>query len=139
MSSKPSRSNSEAEQNRADDRNGDSPDEDTADSAGLKITLPEGSESVSDAIVTHREMLNDPQEHGLATDQDITHLSEAVETMTEDVDKIKQQYEENESEVIELRECVQRQQEQIDELQSMVTSLAEILGTETDWRTFDGS
>ncbi|MFB6122413.1 MAG: hypothetical protein ABEJ78_03020 [Haloferacaceae archaeon] len=111
--------------------------EETSDASPLTITLPDGSESVSDAIITHRAMLSEPQEHGLATGQDITHLSEAVEGLSADVEEISQQYDENQSTVAELQDRIERQQRQIDELQSMVTSLAEILGTGTEWETFD--
>ncbi|WP_415378908.1 hypothetical protein [Halosimplex sp. TS25] len=137
MSSKPTNSNAGTEQDQAAESDGESSSEDAAASNGLKIALPEGSESVSDAIVTHREMLREPDQHGLATDEDITHLSEAMEKYSEAVDDINQQYDETDSDIAELQEVVQHQQAQIDELQSMVTSLAEILGTETEWRSFE--
>lgn len=139
MSSKPTTSNSSTEEDHAAEPDSNSQSEDTADSHALKIALPEGSESVSDAIVTHREMLREPEQHGLATDQDITHLSEAMETLSDDVDSVRQHHDEYDSDITELREVVEHQQEQIDELRSMVTSLAEILGTETEWRSFDSS
>lgn len=110
-----------------------------ADSEGLKIALPEGSESVSDAIVAHREMLNDPENNGLATEEDITHLSEAVNSLSGEVSELSQHHEERESDIVELRGLVEQQQEQIRELRQMVTSLAEILGTETEWDTFGDS
>lgn len=113
--------------------------DETGDSHALTITLPDGSESVSDAIVTHREMLREPREHGLATDQEITHLSEAMEALSADVEEVNRQYDANQSTVTDLREVVEQQQRQITELRSMVTSLAEILGTEAEWDTFDGS
>lgn len=137
MSSKPTNSSHGTEQERAAKTDDDSPSEDAAASNGLKIALPEGSESVSDAIVTHREMLREPDQHGLATAEDITHLSEAMETYSETVDEIRAQYDETDADIEELQEVIERQQAQIDELRSMVTSLAEILGTETEWRSFD--
>ncbi|PSQ59923.1 MAG: hypothetical protein BRD23_03265 [Halobacteriales archaeon SW_9_67_25] len=103
-----------------DDSDSSQPPVEDSESQPLTIALPDGSASVSDAIVTHREMLIEPQEHGLATDEEITHLSEAR------------------SQISELQETVERQQRQIEELQSTVTSLAEILGTEAEWQTFDG-
>ena len=66
MSSEPHDSNPGVEQDGA----GEHPEE-TVDSPALTIALPDGCESVSDAIVTNREMLREPQEHGLATDEDI--------------------------------------------------------------------
>ena len=134
MSSKPPESNTDAEQDPADD---DQPTEGTSDANPLQITLPDGSASVSDAIVTHREMLREPQEHGLATEQEITHLSEAMESLSADITETSREHDESRSEIEELREVVATQREQIDELQSMVTSLAEILGTDTEWQTFD--
>lgn len=107
------------------------------DTNGLTIALPKGSASVSDAIITHREMLNAPREHGLATEDDVEHLSEACDTISGNLDEVRTQYEENQTEVAELRALVEEQQNQITELQSMISSLAEILGTDTEWESFD--
>jgi chromosome segregation ATPase len=136
MSSKPPESNTDAEQDPADADDAQPTDE-TPDANPLQITLPDGSASVSDAIVTHREMLREPQEHGLATEQEITHLSEAMESLSADITETSREHDESRSEIEELREVVATQREQIDELQSMVASLAGILGTETEWETFD--
>jgi chromosome segregation ATPase len=137
MSSEPKESSHGTEQNRSTRSDGDPSGTDGAESQRLTIALPDGSESVSDAIVTHREMLIEPKEHGLATDEEIVHLSEAMETLSEDVEEVTQQYADSQSQTDELRERVKRQQRQIDELRSAVTSLAQILGTEAEWETFD--
>ena len=138
MSSKPPDSSPDAEQDPTADADDAQPAADTPDANPLQITLPDGSASVSDAIVTHREMLREPQDHGLATAQDITHLSEAMESLSADITETSREHDESRSEIEELREVVATQREQIDELQSMVASLAGILGTETEWETFDG-
>ena len=135
MSSKTSDPNGDADQEQtADDTQ---PADAAPDANPLQITLPDGSESVSDAIVTHREMLREPQDHGLATAQEITHLSEAMESLSGDITETTQQHDESRSRIDELEDTVARQRQQIDELQSMVASLAGILGTETEWETFD--
>jgi chromosome segregation ATPase len=132
MSSEPHESNPGVEQDGAAEH-----PEEGVESPALTIALPDGCESVSDAIVTNREMLREPQDHGLATDEDIVHLSEAIEGLSGTVEEVSQQYEESQETVSELRDTVERQQEQIDELQSMVSSLADILGTEAEWDTFE--
>jgi chromosome segregation ATPase len=134
MSSKPQNSSPDADDDAA---------ESGAESANapaanpLQIALPDGSESVSDAIVTHREMLREPQEHGLATEEDITHLSEAMESLSGTIQETTRRSEESQARIAELEELVETQERQIEELQSMVDSLAGILGTETEWRTVD--
>ncbi len=135
MSSDAADSTPDAEQNQSSDSD-TAVLEDTS-SQPLTITLPEGSQSVSDAILAHREMLRTPEEHGLATAQEITHLSEAIEGLSEDVTEVSQEYDGTEAEVAELQDVVKQQQQQIEELRSAVTSLAEILGTETEWQAFD--
>lgn len=135
MSSEPQESNPNVEQDGAAETDNESPTE--AKTPALTIALPDGCESVSDAIVTNREMLREPANHGLATDQDITHLSEAMEGLSASVEEVRHKHDENESDVTELQNLVERQQQQIDELQSMVASLADILGTEAQWETFD--
>ncbi len=137
MSSESQEPNSNAEAEETPDSGGDPAAKDTTSAPALTLALPDGSESVSDAIVTNREMLREPQEHGLATDQDITHLSKAMEGLSSSVEEVKHEHEKSESEIDELRAVVERQRQQIDELQSMVTSLADILGTEAEWDTFE--
>ncbi|MEF8826707.1 MAG: hypothetical protein V5A27_10285 [Halapricum sp.] len=136
MSSEPKESSPNVEQDGSAESDSNPPPEDTTDSPALTIALPDGSESVSDAIVTNREILREPQKHGLATDQEITHLSEAMEGLSTDVEEASHKYDENRSDVAELQNLVEQQQRQIDELQSMVASLADILGTEAEWETF---
>lgn len=137
MSSEPKESSSDVKQGESEESDTASQTMDSAASPGLTITLPEGSTSVSDAIVTNREMLREPQNHGIATDEDITHLSEAMESLSGKVDNVNRQYDESQSSVNELQHLVEQQQQQINELQTMVTSLADILGTEAEWNTFD--
>lgn len=137
MSSETTEAPPDVEQDQPVDSDSNTPVTDTSASQPLTITLPDGSESVSDAILSHREMLHAPQEHGLATDQEITHLSEAVEALSADVEENSQQSDESQAELAELRSLVEQQRRQIDELQAAVTSLAGILGTETEWETFD--
>lgn len=132
MSSEPTDSNPNVEQE--DTREST---EDAANSRGLTIALPEGSTSVSDAIVTNREMLREPREHGLATEEDITHLSEAMEGLSAKVQTATANSHETKSTVEELQAVVEQQRRQIEELQSMVASLADILGTEAEWETFE--
>ena len=138
MSSETTEATPEVEQEQPVDSDSSTPIEDTSASQPLTITLPDGSESVSDAILSHREMLRAPEEHGLATDQEITHLSEAFEALSADVEENSQQCDESQAELTELRTLVEQQRRQIDELQAAVTSLAGILGTDTEWETFDG-
>ncbi|SDY02620.1 hypothetical protein [Halobellus clavatus] len=139
MSEETSDADTGTDQQPSSDSDSAAPDTETSDESPLTIALPDGSESVSDAIIAHREMLSEPRDHGLATEQDITHLSEAVEGLSTDIEGLSQQYEEDRPAITELQNVVEQQQRQIRELQSMVTSLAEILGTETEWQTFDDS
>lgn len=135
MSSDAAESSTDAEQSGSQDSETVVPE--SASSQPLTIALPEGSQSVSDAILAHREMLRTPEEHGLATDQEITHLSEAIEGLSEDLTEVNQQYDGAQADVAELQEVIRQQQRQIDELRSTVTSLAEILGTGAEWEAFD--
>ncbi len=113
-------------------------DDDSTPVAGpLKIKLPDGSESVSDAILSHREMLQAPEDNGLATSEEITHLTEAIESLSTEVQETGQQLDGTQTEVDEVKDAVANQQKQIEELQSAVNSLAEILGTSTEWNGFD--
>jgi len=135
MSSDAAESSTDAEQGGSQDSETVVPE--SASSQPLTIALPEGSQSVSDAILAHREMLRTPEEHGLATDQEITHLSEAIEGLSEDLTEVNQQYAGAQADVAGLQEVIRQQQRQIDELRSTVTSLAEILGTGAEWEAFD--
>ncbi|MFP8958013.1 hypothetical protein ACLI4Y_14915 [Natrialbaceae archaeon A-CW3] len=137
MSSDSKESTQDVKKNQSPETDNTSSATDTPETQPLSITLPDGSENVADAIVTHREMLTDPHEHGLATDEDISHLSEAMETFSGRFKKTSQQYDETQSEIDELQNLVEQQQQQINELQSVIISLADILGTEAEWTTFN--
>ncbi|MFC7096546.1 hypothetical protein [Halobaculum marinum] len=137
MSSGPRDSNPDATQDDSNQTDDAAQGGDVAESPGMTIPLPEGSTSVSDAIVTNREMLRDPENHGLATDGDIENLSGAMESLSAKVERVNHQHEDGAARLTELEELAERQQQQIDELQSMVSSLVDILGTEAEWTTFD--
>ena len=137
MSSETAETGAEDQQEQAVESADESADGALTEARPLTIDLPDGSASVSDAILSHREMLRAPEEHGLATNEDITHLSEAMDTLSTEIEETGQESEETREEVEELRETVERQRRQIVELQATVDSLAEILGTSTEWETFD--
>ena len=137
MSSETAEAGAQDQQEQAVESADESGDGALTETRPLTIELPDGSASVSDAILAHREMLRGPEEHGLATGEDITHLSEAMDTLSTEIEETGQESEETREEVEQLRETVERQRRQIDELQATVDSLAEILGTSTEWDTFD--
>jgi len=137
MSGQTADSDADTDDDRTTESDDAQPTDGAPDANPLQIALPDGSASVSDAIVTHREMLRDPQEHGLATEQDVTHLSEAIESLSANISETNQQHDQSRSQIEELQDLVEQQRRQIDELQSMVASLAGILGTETEWQTFE--
>lgn len=139
MSSEPRDSNPDATQDDSEQSDAAEDASDAAGSPGMTIPLPEGSTSVSDAIVTNREMLREPERHGLATEGDIENLSGAMESLSAKVERVDRQHEDGDERLTELEELVERQQQQIDELQSMVSDLVDILGTEAEWTTFDDS
>jgi len=109
---------------------------DTA-SSPLTIDLPDGSASIAEAIHAHREMLHNPSENGLAADEDISHLSEAVGELSQKLQQSKKQRQEADSQVTELERTIAHQQRQIQELHAVVESLMDILGTETEWESFE--
>ncbi|MFC7137378.1 hypothetical protein ACFQRB_14875 [Halobaculum litoreum] len=139
MSSGPRDSNSDATQDDSEGTGEAAHASEAAESPGMTIPLPEGSTSVSDAIVTNREMLREPEQHGLATEDDAANLSGAMESLSGKVERVTNQYDDGEARLTELEELVEHQQRQIDELQSMVGSLVDILGTEAEWTAFDDS
>jgi peptidoglycan hydrolase CwlO-like protein len=132
MSSEPTESSTETEPEQHTESGADTASQPQSGSQPLTITLPDGSESVSDAILSHREMLRAPDDHGLATTQEITHLSEAMEALSADVEAATDE-EQHQADVTELQTAIEQQQQQIAELRSAVTSLAEILGAEVEW------
>jgi len=109
---------------------------DTAPSP-LTIDLPDGTASIAEAISAHREMLHNPAENGLAADEDISHLSEAVGDLSQNLQQSKQNQQKTDSQVTELERTVAHQQRQIQELHAVVESLMDILGTETEWDSFE--
>ena len=137
MSSETAEAGAQDQQEQAVESADESGDGALTEAQPLTIELPDGSANVSDAILAHREMLRAPEEHGLATGEDITHLSEAMDTLSTEIEETGQESKETREEVEQLRETVEHQRRQIDELQATVDSLAEILGTSTEWETFD--
>ena len=111
-------------------------DTDTA-SNPLTIDLPDGSATVAEAIHAHRDMLHNPSENGLAADEDISHLSEAVGELSQKLQQSKKKRQEADTKVSELERTVSHQQRQIQELHSVVESLLDILGTSAEWDSFD--
>lgn len=139
MSSEQEESGSDVEQDGSAESGKTSKSRDAEASPELTISLPDGSTSVADAILTNREMLCNPEASDIATEEDITHLSKAMESLSSKVEKTERQFDESQSRVTELEALLEQQQRQINELQSMVNSLAEILGTEAEWDSFDGN
>jgi len=110
----------------------------------LTIDLPDGTANIAEAIRANRDVLHNPSENGLAADEDISHLSEAVGDLSQKLQQSKQKRQEaeakrqeTESRVDELEMTVAHQQRQIQELRSVVESLMDILGTSTEWESFD--
>jgi len=104
----------------------------------LTIGLPDGSESVSEAILSHRRMLTNPSEHGLVSADDAAEVQETVAELAEEVpEDLQGEMETLEASVEELATGVDRQEQQIRELRDTVASLAEILGASVEFRTFD--
>ncbi len=110
-------------------------DTDTA-SSPLTIDLPDGSATIAEAIHAHREMLHNPSENGLAADEDISHLSEAVGDLSQKLQQSTKKRQEADAKVTELERTVSHQQRQIQELHSVVESLMDILGTSAEWDSF---
>ncbi len=111
---------------------------DTAPSP-LTIDLPDGTASIAEAIGAHREMLHNPAENGLASDEDISHLSEAIGDLSKNLQQSKKKQQGAGSQVTELERTVAHQQRQIQELHAVVESLMDILGTATEWDSFEGA
>jgi len=111
---------------------------DTATSP-LTIDLPDGTASIAEAIAAHREMLHNPNENGLAADEDISHLSEAVGELSQNLQQSRRKQQEATSQVTELERTVAHQQRQIQELHAVVESLMDILGTKTEWDSFEAA
>jgi hypothetical protein len=117
---------------RPDEEAAAEPDE-TGTGGPLTITLPDGSESVSEAILSNRQMLTNPSENGLASAEETTEAREAIETLSEEIP------EDLQGEVETLRGSIEgmtarldRHERRIDELQETVQSLGEILGASVE-------
>jgi len=104
----------------------------------LTIALPDGSESVSEAILSHRQMLTNPSDHGLVSVEEAEEVRETVDRLAEEVpEELRDEMTDLEASVDELADGVDRQQRQIQELRDTVASLAEILGASVEFRTGD--
>jgi len=104
----------------------------------LTIGLPDGSESVSEAILSHRQMLTNPSEHGLVAASEAEDVQETVAELAEEVpDDLQDELVELETSVGELAGRLDRQERQIGELRATVASLADILGASVEFQTFD--
>ncbi|AZH26627.1 hypothetical protein [Haloplanus aerogenes] len=110
----------------------------SAEAEPLTIGLPDGSESVSEAILSHRQMLTNPSEHGLVSASEAEDVRETVADLSERVpEELQDELAELETSVDDLVERLDRQERQIDELRATVASLADILGASVDFQTFD--
>jgi hypothetical protein len=122
----------------------DATDEPAAESAvtgevePLTIGLPDGSESVSEAILSHRQMLTNPSEHGLVSASEAEEVKETVADLSDRVPpELQDELAALETSVEELADGLDRQERRIDELRATVASLADILGASVDFQTFD--
>ena len=130
-----------AEATVVDDSENDSAPESavTGEVEPLTIGLPDGSESVSEAILSHRRMLTNPSEHGLVASSEAEEVQETVADLSERVpEELEDELAELETSVEGLADRLDRQDRQIEELRATVTSLADILGASVEFRTFDG-
>jgi len=113
----------------ADEAAGDAPDAEP-----LTITLPDGSESVSEAILSHRRMLTNPSEHGLVAAEEGEEILDAVEALSADVpEDLDEELTALERSVEGMVDRMDRQERRIEELQDTVESLAEILGASVEF------
>ena len=104
----------------------------------LTIGLPDGSESVSEAILSHRQMLTNPSEHGLVSASEAEDVRETVADLSERVpEELQDELAELETSVDDLVGRLDRQERQIGELRATVASLADILGASVEFQTFD--
>jgi len=114
-------------------------DDDVADDAEpLTIGLPDGTESVSEAILSHRRMLTNPSDHGLVSADDAEQVIETLEELANDVpDDLRGDLEGIEASVDDMAARLDRQERQIRELRDTVASLADILGASVDFEDGD--
>lgn len=113
----------------------ESPDSDGSSTGGpLTITLPDGSESVSEAILSNRQMLRNPSEHGLVSTDEADEAREAIEALSAEIPEDLQGDLETLSASIEgMTARLDRHERRIAELQDTVESLAEILGASVEF------
>jgi hypothetical protein len=124
---------SEADDADADDETDGSAVVDAAEP--LTITLPDGSESVSEAILSNRRMLTNPDEHGLASAEEVDDVREALDTLSAEVsDDLRAEVATLETSLAEVEKGLDRQGQQIQELRDTVSSLAEILGASVEFQ-----
>jgi ABC-type transporter Mla subunit MlaD len=109
---------------------------DIVDAAGpLTITLPDGSESVSEAILSNRRMLTNPEEHGLVSAGEVDDVRGALDTLSAEVsDDLRDEVATLETSLAEAEKQLDRQSGQIEELRDTVSSLAEILGASVEFQ-----
>jgi len=104
----------------------------------LSITLPDGSESVSEAILSHRRMLTNPAENGLVASAELEAVRENVKTLSNRLpDELNDELTTLETSIQEVETRLDHQRREIEELQTAVTSLAEILGTSVGFQSGD--
>jgi|JXWS01.1.fsa_nt_gb hypothetical protein len=96
----------------------------------LSLDLPEGSESVSEAIFSHRKMLTNPADHGLAVADEVVTLEARLEEMADVVEERTARHDTLES-------SLKSQERQITELKQAIDSLAEVLGTSVEWQALE--
>jgi hypothetical protein len=107
---------------------------DETDVEPLTITLPDGSESVSEAILSHRRMLTNPSEHGLVSAEEADDILGAVEALSAEVSEdLDEELTTLERSVEGMVDRLDRQEARIEELQETVESLAEILGASVEF------
>jgi len=108
--------------------------DDAPDVEPLTITLPDGSESISEAILSHRQMLTTPSEHGLVSAEEGEEILDAVEALSAAVpEELDEELTALERSVEGMVDRMDRQEQRIEELQGTVESLAEILGTSVEF------
>jgi len=123
------------------DESTDAETEDADDSAvvdaaePLTITLPDGSESVSEAILSNRRMLTNPGEHGLVSASELEEVRDALDTLSTEVsDDLREEVSTLETSLDGVEERLDRQDRRIEELRDTVASLAEILGASVEFQ-----
>lgn len=119
------------------DDGGDGPVESAAvEPKPLTLELPDGSESVSEAILSHREMLTNPAAHDLVSAEEMAELRETIEELSEAVpEELEAELATLDTVVDEMADRIDQQQREIRELRQTVASLADILGASPEFET----